>query len=370
MKPARTSIGVVGCGAVAQVAHLPVLRELDDRFDLVALCDVDQATLDAVGEAFGVARRHVELGELLTDPPDVVAVLTGGDHAEAVLASLEAGCDVFVEKPLTYTLAATDAIVAAAREQERLVLVGMTKRYDPGYELAAAAVRELRDLRCVDVRVLHPDNDEYLGHVRIRRGDDGPRRPPERLLGREFDEQLREAILRSQPVERLAELAGSSEPERLFTAFWLLASCIHDVNALRGVLGEPTEVVAAHYWAGGTELSAILAFGDDVRATYTWSFLPYLRHYVHRYSFLSSESRVHLDFPSPFLAAAPTVVELEAMEDGQFQRTCVTPSYESPFKRELLELHECVVSRKLPLTDAVDARRDLEVLQAIAAALR
>jgi predicted dehydrogenase len=370
LKPARIRIGVVGCGAVAQVAHLPVLRELDDRFDVVALCDVDGATLDAVGEAFGVARRHLELQQLLADPPDVVAVLTGGDHADAVLACLEAGCDVFVEKPLTYTLAATDEIVAAAREHERLVLVGMTKRYDPGYQLASGAVRELRDLRCVDVRVLHPDNEEYLAHLRIRRGDEGARRPSEQLLGREFDRELRQAILGSQPVESLAELAGSSEPQRLFTAFWLLASCIHDVNALRGVLGEPTEVVAAHAWAGGTELSAILAFGDDVRATYTWSFLPYLRHYVHRYSFLCSESRVHLDFPSPFLAGAPTVVELEAMEDGRLRRSSLTPSYESPFKRELLELHQCVVSRRPPVTDAADARRDLEVLQAIAAALR
>lgn len=370
MKSTRIRIGVVGCGAIAQVAHLPVLRELDDRFDLVALCDLDRATLDAVGEAFNVKRRHVELGELLTDPPDVVAVLTGGDHAEAVLASLEAGCDVFVEKPLTYTLGATDEIVAAARTQKRLVLVGMTKRYDPGYERAATAVRELRDLRCVDVRVLHPENDQYLAHLRIHRAENGPRRVPERLFGREFDEQLRQAILASQPVESLAELAGSSEPDRLFTAFWLLASCIHDVNALRGVLGEPTEVVAAHGWAGGTELSALLAFGDNVRATYTWSFLPYLRHYVHRYSFLSPESRVHLDFPSPFLAAVPSVVELEAMEDGRLQRTYVTPSYESPFKRELMKLHDCVVSRRAPLTDAVDARRDLEVLQAIAAALR
>jgi predicted dehydrogenase len=370
LKSTRIRIGVVGCGAIAQVAHLPVLRDLGDRFDLVALCDVDRGTLDAVGEAFHVDQRHIELGELLTDPPDVVAVLAGGDHAEAVLASLEAGCDVFVEKPLTYSLAATDEIVAAAREHERIVLVGMTKRYDPGFERAANAVRELRDLRCVDVRVLHPDNEEYLEHLRIHRGENGPRRAPERVFGREFDEQLRQAILRSQPLESLAELAGSTEPERLLTAFWLLASCIHDVNALRGVLGEPTDIVAAHGWAGGTELSAILAFGNDVRATYTWSFLPYLRHYVHRYSFLSPESRVHLDFPSPFLAAAPTVVELEAMQDGGLRRTYVTPSYESPFKRELLELHDCVVTRRPPMTDAVEARRDLEVLRAIAAALR
>ena len=58
------------------------------------------------------------------------------------------------------------------------------------------------------------------------------------------------------------------------------------------------------------------------------------------------------------------------MEDGRLQCTSLTPSYESPFKRELLELYDCVVSRRPPVTDAVDARRDLEVLQAIAGALR
>src|SRR5438105_4704992 len=275
----RTRIGVVGCGTIAQIAHLPSLRALDDRYELVALCDVDEPTLHAVADEYGVGRRHRELAELLSDPPDVVAVLTGGDHAEAVLASLGADCDVFVEKPLTYTLASAGEIVAAAAERDRIVMVGMSRRYDRGYERAAAAVAKLRDLRAVHVRVLHPDNAEYLSHFRIH-GQDTRDRSSEQLFGRELNRTLRDAILGGQPQDRLAEFAGSTDSDRLFAAFWLLASSIHDVNGLRGILGEPTEVVAAASWAGGTELSAILAFGDDLRATYTGRFLPYLRHSV------------------------------------------------------------------------------------------
>jgi predicted dehydrogenase len=36
----KVRIGLIGCGMVAQVMHLPYLRELDDRFELAALCDV------------------------------------------------------------------------------------------------------------------------------------------------------------------------------------------------------------------------------------------------------------------------------------------------------------------------------------------
>jgi predicted dehydrogenase len=368
----RFRVGILGCGAVAQVAHLPSLRELDDRFEIVALCDVDAGTVDAVGEVYGIGRRHCELDDLLREPLDAVLVLTSGDHHEAVLAALEAGMHVFVEKPLTYTFDATDEIVATAEARGCHVMVGMTKRYDAGYLRAAAAVAELRDLRHVDVRILHPENDLFLRHLRIRRGPEPAKASTSSpmLLGRDFDAALQGWILSAQPQGRLAELAVSDAPEHLLTAFFLLSSSIHDVNALRGVLGEPTEVIAAEAWGGGTQLTTVLAFGPAVRATYTWSFLPHLRRYVHHYTFVSSEACVHLELPSPFVGSAPTVVGLESMRGGELVCTEVTPPFESAFTRELVHFHECIAYGRRPLTDARDSRCDLEVLHAIAAAFR
>lgn len=362
----------MGCGAVAQIAHLPALRELEDRFELVALCDLDAGTLDAVADDYGVERRHRELDDLLREPLDTVLVLSSGDHRDAVLAALEAGLHVFVEKPLTYTLGSTDEIVAAAEAHGRHVMVGLTKRYDPGYLRAVEAVAELRDLRVIDVRVLHPENELYLRPLGIRRGGDATAAPEPGplLLGREFEAALQGWILDHEPRERLAELAVSDAPDDLLTAFFLLASSIHDVDALRGALGEPTDVLSASAWGGGTQLTAVLAFGPEVRATYTWSFLPHVRHYVHHYAFLSSEARVHLDFPSPFVAGSPTTVALESTRDGELVRDDLTPVYESAFTRELVHLHECVTGGGPPLTDAAEFRRDLEVLQAIGAGLR
>ena len=40
--PERLRVGVIGCGLIAQVMHLHYLRELADRFEIAALCDLSE----------------------------------------------------------------------------------------------------------------------------------------------------------------------------------------------------------------------------------------------------------------------------------------------------------------------------------------
>src|ERR671920_441453 len=60
----RLRAGVIGVGAIAQIMHLPYLRELDDRFQLAALCDVDPVVLAEVGRQYGVDRLFTSAEEL------------------------------------------------------------------------------------------------------------------------------------------------------------------------------------------------------------------------------------------------------------------------------------------------------------------
>ena len=76
----RLRVGVIGCGLVAQVMHLPHLRELDDRFEVAAVCDLAPGALEFAGAMFPSARRHTAWEELLGDV-DAVLVLTAGSHA-------------------------------------------------------------------------------------------------------------------------------------------------------------------------------------------------------------------------------------------------------------------------------------------------
>src|SRR5215208_102935 len=51
----RVRVGVIGAGSIAQIIHLPFLRDLADRFQIAALCDIATDTLDFVGDLYSVS---------------------------------------------------------------------------------------------------------------------------------------------------------------------------------------------------------------------------------------------------------------------------------------------------------------------------
>jgi predicted dehydrogenase len=360
----RLRTGVIGCGAIAQMMHLPYLRELDDRFQIAALCDVDPVVLAAVGRQYGVTRLFTGANDLLAEPLDAVLIATSGDHTALTIAALERGLHVLVEKPLAYTLPETDAVIAAANQSGKTLLVGMMKQYDPGYQRGVELVKALRDLRYVNATTLEADGMAYMSHHPIVRGASA--QPREQAYGPAMFNHIQENILSREPRALLQEATGSDDPGVLAAYVLLISSSIHDINALRGALGQPEGVLSSHFWAGGTSFTATLAYADDVRATYTWTLIPYLKNYSQTFAFHGSDERVQITFPSPYLQNAPTFVDVARMQDGELAETRLTVSYEEAFKRELLEFNNCIRSGRTPRTTAEGFRQDLEVLTEIA----
>ena len=120
----RIRIGVVGCGLIAQMMHLPHLVELDELYELGAVCDVSPGALAFVGDRYGVARRHRDWRDLLQEPLDAVLIATPGSHAPVALAALRAGKHVLTEKPMCYTLREADELVCL-RVPARFEAVGL-----------------------------------------------------------------------------------------------------------------------------------------------------------------------------------------------------------------------------------------------------
>src|SRR5690242_15613442 len=131
--PERLRIGVVGCGLIAQVMHLHYLRELSDRFEIAALCDLSTEVREACGREYGVSDLVGSWQELLERKLDAVMVLTSGSHAPVAIAAAEAGMHVFVEKPMCFSVAEGRAMLAAADRAGVTLMVGYNKRYDPAY---------------------------------------------------------------------------------------------------------------------------------------------------------------------------------------------------------------------------------------------
>jgi predicted dehydrogenase len=61
----RLRVGIVGCGEVTQIMHLPSLHQLAEQFAVTALCDVSDTVLQAVGDQWRVAKRYHDYHELL-----------------------------------------------------------------------------------------------------------------------------------------------------------------------------------------------------------------------------------------------------------------------------------------------------------------
>src|SRR5712691_7944477 len=120
---ARIKIGVVGCGLIAQMMHLPHLRELADLYEVVALCDVSPGTLEHVADRYDVRKRHTDYRDLLKEDLDAIAVLSADSHGQVVIDALRAGKHVFTEKPLCYTLSEADEVLAAHAQAGTVCMV-------------------------------------------------------------------------------------------------------------------------------------------------------------------------------------------------------------------------------------------------------
>jgi predicted dehydrogenase len=346
----RVRVGVIGCGGVAQVMHLPYLRELDDRFTIAALCDISPGVLRAVGDHYDVAARYTDFRDLVAHDLDAVLVLTPGSHAPAAIAAAQAGRHVLVEKPMCFTLREADAMIAAARAADVKLMVAYMKRYDPGYRFAQQAVRKLRHLRVIEVHIWHPAEPPYLSHHRITRANDVHPMVLQHLRA-ESDALVLEAI--------------GDVPDWLNYAYVevLLGSIIHDINALRGLVGAPEAILNTEIWARGNAVMSTFRYPDDVRAVLTWTFLDDVRHYREDLAFLATDGRVEINFPSPFLKSVPTPVVVETTQEGDFIRQEHVLGFEEAFKQELLHFQDCVTTGAQPLTGAEEGKAD--VAQAI-----
>jgi predicted dehydrogenase len=172
----RLKIGVIGCGAIAQIQHLPHLRELDDQFAIGGLSDLSPTLLQYVGEQYDVAaeRRFVDYHDLLRSDIDGVIVCPSGSHAPPSIAAAEAGKHVLVEKPMCTTVREARAMADAADRAGTLLMVAYMKRHEPAYRFAQQRVSEMNDVRFIQVNHLHPDNDLHTAEFKVQRFDDIP----------------------------------------------------------------------------------------------------------------------------------------------------------------------------------------------------
>ena len=360
-------VGVVGCGGIAQMMHLPTLAERPDLFTIAALADVSAQTLRAVAARYPAPLLTPDPEAVFASPEvEAVLLLHSGTHHEGAIRALAAGKHVFVEKPVAFSLADTEAVALAARRARGTFMVGYHKRYDPAYGAARRAVRSMKQLRFVDATILHPDDGAYRAHHAVLPWR-AWREQPEAAV---FAAAARDAERGPTAAAIAATVGKRGGRARRVAVSMLFQSLIHDINALRGILGEPLEVLSAHTWMDGMAQSSLTRFAGNVRVALTWIYAGGLKNYDERLIFVAPSRRVELRFPSPYLRNAPTPLTIEraaAADELVVERHTV--SYDEAFQLELHHFRDCVLRHKKPQTGIEDALGDAKWIKAIATRL-
>jgi predicted dehydrogenase len=123
-------VGIVGAGAIAQVAHLPALAR-SDQATVVSICDNDRAKAQSLAQRFDIPNAFDDIEDLLkVTTPDAVIICTPNHlHEIHVKTALSAHAHVLCERPLGLSADGIRDVLAEKKRVNRSVMVGMNYRF-------------------------------------------------------------------------------------------------------------------------------------------------------------------------------------------------------------------------------------------------
>src|SRR6516165_1761485 len=129
----RIQLGLIGCGERGRYDMGNFVKS--GKVDVVALCDIYGNNVDAAKNTAPNAKTFGDHRKLLETKEVDVALIGVPDHwhASCAIDALNAGKDVYVEKPLTLKIDEGPEIVKAARVNNRVCQVGMQQRSGKHY---------------------------------------------------------------------------------------------------------------------------------------------------------------------------------------------------------------------------------------------
>lgn len=299
-------VGVVGVGFWGR-NHVRVFTELP-QVQVEAICDIVEERARAVAAKHGVQNYYTSLEEMLRKHElDAVSVCTPSvNHAESAMKVLEAGADVFVEKPLASTFDECLRVIDAAKSSGRTIMTGFIERFNP-------AVRKARELLELG----------EIGEVIISHS---------RRIG--------------------------WWPERIGDVGVVKDTAIHDIDLARYIFGgEPVEV----YARGGRQkhsraedhVQAILSFGEEGRTAFIEA------------NWLTPRKKREMQ-----ITGASGVIAIQFLTQQIILEKAdmiIEPilRWEEPLKLELSHFAEALTNGFKPKPDAIDGAKAIAVAEAI-----
>ena len=139
----KTKVAVIGVGGISQ-QHLDAYKKHPD-VEIYALCDINEAQLKKRGVEYDVTRLYTDCETMLRELPEIEAVSVctwNSAHAPCTIAALKAGKHVLCEKPMATNAKDAEAMLQAARESGKLLMIGFVRRFGNDCALLQDLIQE------------------------------------------------------------------------------------------------------------------------------------------------------------------------------------------------------------------------------------
>jgi predicted dehydrogenase len=148
-------IAVIGCGAIAELYHLPALTQIPEIRSGLVLVDNNPSRLSAMAAKFSVANTSNNYLELIDNIDGAIVATPPGSHFPISAKLLENSVHVLCEKPLSETYSEAEQLIGMAAASEVTLSVNQTRRMFPTYQkirqlIAAGTLGEIRSIRYHD----------------------------------------------------------------------------------------------------------------------------------------------------------------------------------------------------------------------------
>jgi predicted dehydrogenase len=350
-------VGVIGGGLIAQAVHLPNLARMTNLYSIAGIADPSARVRAHLERLYRPAVCYADWHAMLSRErlDGVVICSPAFTHVETVLAALDHGLHVFVEKPLCIDPADAWRIAERRRVADRVVQVAYMKRFDPAYEALLREIPVADDLRLIEAVTYDPGmaREPFVPRSTMVVGDDVPPRV------------IRAG--RSSEQEQVCAAVGDvgHDAVRAFVDVYL-GALVHDVNLIHGILeqlgvGSPASAVAADTWSQGTAARVSQPIAVDARWTSTWMHLGAINEFRETLTCYFDGAVHRLQFDAPYFVEVPTTYD---RRHGRDRAAAVREPLQrrNVYVDELTHFRACILREEGCRTPPEQGARDVDVL--------
>ena len=129
----KIKTAVIGCGMIANSAHIPAYKYFFDDYEIVAVCDASEKSARETAEKHGIGKYYTDAQKMLEEQkPQLVSVCAPNFlHGEMTKLALSFGASVLCEKPLALSYDEASEMFALAREKGVALMACQSMRFTP-----------------------------------------------------------------------------------------------------------------------------------------------------------------------------------------------------------------------------------------------